>query len=311
MTHATRWRQEFVRSVADAYRTNPKIAAISLAGSVARGWADRHSDIELDVFWSEPPDDAERSAILQAAGSAIDINWNNPPGEGEYRDILLRTEGHASQIWPYEDLEWSEHFYVRGVNIGVSAFLANTMESWLTDVVDDLDVDDNKHILLSSVQNGQPCFGVDLLSQWKARINYSDELAAAVVKQQLEVNEAWWRADMLAEREAHIPLYDLFSQMQKKLLRLLLASNRIFLPDPRFKWAQVLIARMTVAPQDLQERLRMVFWMDYRAAVAEMQALYAETLALVERAVPGVETEFARAWLSFRRAVWDEPPPAS
>ena len=34
---------------------NPDVAAVLMAGSVARGLADDLSDIELDVYWSRSP----------------------------------------------------------------------------------------------------------------------------------------------------------------------------------------------------------------------------------------------------------------
>jgi hypothetical protein len=300
-----RWRRELGVQVAQAYAASPKIAAVALAGSVARGWADRYSDVELDVFWQEPPTDQERLAVLAQAGCRVDVQWADPPSHEAYRAILRRTNGHASQVWPYEDDEWSEHFYVNRVNIGVSAFLAVTVERWLDDVITGLDTDDDKHILIASLQQGQPLHGVERLQAWKNRIHYPDELAAAVLRELLEVDESWWQRDMLAGRDALIPLHDLLCRSQRWLLRLLLALNRIWLPDPRFKWAGRLVEQMPLAPPDLARRLRLVFQVPPPAAVAEMEALALETLSLVDRYVPAVDTGFAREWLGYRRAVWE------
>ena len=48
-------RGDIARRVADSYRANPHVAAVLVAGSVARGLADDLSDIELDVYWSRSP----------------------------------------------------------------------------------------------------------------------------------------------------------------------------------------------------------------------------------------------------------------
>jgi len=91
-------------------------------------------------------------------------------------------------------------------------------------------------------------------------------------------------------------------------LRILLALNRVFLPDPRFKWAERLIAQMPIAPADLDARLRWVYQAEPAAAVAELQRLIEEVLDLVDQALPDLDTASAREWLSYRRVIWDESP---
>jgi predicted nucleotidyltransferase len=46
--------------MAGIYQQNPKVEAVLLTGSVSRGLEDKHSDIELNIFWSEAPGDADR-----------------------------------------------------------------------------------------------------------------------------------------------------------------------------------------------------------------------------------------------------------
>ena len=68
MNDATMWRLALARQIGAAYGVSPNVAAVYIAGSVARGWADRYSDIELDVYWSTPPSDGERLEIIRRAG---------------------------------------------------------------------------------------------------------------------------------------------------------------------------------------------------------------------------------------------------
>jgi predicted nucleotidyltransferase len=44
------WRLEMARQIMPVYAANPKVAVVAVSGSVGRGWADRYSDIELDVY---------------------------------------------------------------------------------------------------------------------------------------------------------------------------------------------------------------------------------------------------------------------
>lgn len=79
MTDATQWRLDLARRTGAAYAADPAVAAVYVAGSVARGWADQYSDVELDVYWHEPPGDAQRVQAVERAGAAIDVDWAHPP----------------------------------------------------------------------------------------------------------------------------------------------------------------------------------------------------------------------------------------
>ena len=297
------WRAQMAAQIAQAYAVDSDVAAVYLAGSVARGWADRFSDIELDVFWHRPPRDIQRQAALERAGAVVHVDWSSPPDEATYRQLLVRHSGQLSQIWPYEELEWSEHFYVDGFNIGVSAFLVETMESWLADVVERNDTDDDKHMRVAALQHAVPLHGRELVDGWQARVTYPDSLARAVIDELLGVQDRWWDVDFLVARDAFIPRTDLLVRMERWLLRLLLAVNRIYLPDPRFKWADRLIDQMAIRPDGLAERLRKVFRAKPKDGVAIVQALAGETLDLIDLHLPGCDTGFTRAWLGYRRAV--------
>jgi hypothetical protein len=81
-----------------AYVANPKARVVMVAGSTERGTADRYSDVEIDVYWGEPPTDAEcQSARLKAA-------FRLPPQEGVRQlhtvcdDVLALVGSHMPSI---------------------------------------------------------------------------------------------------------------------------------------------------------------------------------------------------------------------
>ena len=115
------------------------------------------------------------------------------------------------------------------------------------------------------------------------------------------MQDRWWDVEFLVARDAFIPRTDLLVRMERWLLRLLLAVNRIYLPDPRFKWADRLVSQMAVKPDGLAERLREVLRAEPADSVAIVQALAGETLDLIDLHLPGCDTGFARAWLDYRR----------
>lgn len=308
MNDATQWRHALARKVAAGYAENPKVAAVALAGSVARGLADQHSDIELDVYWGEPPTDDDRVAPVRRAGGQIDIYWAAPPSDEEYKRIFDRTDGKISQLWPHEGDEWSEHYYVSGVSVGISGFLTTTVEQYLDDVLNRHDPDDERQMRLAAIHHAAPLHGEQLLQRWQERTaHFPHELSLALIKAQLDFDESWWSSEMWIARDAHLPLIQLLHHMQIKTLRILLALNRIYMPDPRFKWADYLIGRMTIRPENLAQRLKQVFALKPPEAVQAMDAIFYETLGLVRQHLPEVDVAFAERWHRHRRPV-NVPP---
>jgi predicted nucleotidyltransferase len=68
MNEASVWRLALAMRIALHYRANPNVRAVAIAGSVARGYADRFSDIDLLVCWAAPPAVKERRDIIKRAG---------------------------------------------------------------------------------------------------------------------------------------------------------------------------------------------------------------------------------------------------
>ena len=304
MNEATAQRHALAAQVAAHYADSPKVAAVALAGSVARGWADHHSDIELDVYWAEPPTDADRLGMIARAGGQIDIFWAEPPSPDDHQRIFDRTGVKISQLWPWEPDEWSEHYYVRDISIGISGFVVPTIERYMQDVLVQHTTEDEPQIRLAALQAAVPLAGATLLRRWQTRIaEYPRGLAVALVREQLRIDEVWWNVDMWVERNAHLPLIDALYGMQLKILRVLLALNRIYLIDPRFKWADRLIDQMTVHPENVGHRLHEVFRLEPARAVAATSELFLETLGLVEERMPEIDVAFVRRCYQHRRPV--------
>lgn len=309
MNDATVWRREFIQNVAAPYINHPKTSAVAIGGSVARGWADRHSDVELLVFWREPPSDDERRAVVDAAGGIINIDWAEPPSDDTYRAFFTQTDGRLGQIWPYEDDEWSEHFYVQGVNIGVSGFLEATVNAYFDDLLHHHETDDDKQILMSAIRHSVPLSGEAAISAWKRyAAEFPAGLARAIIQDNLYVSDAWFDIDKAVERGEWLIYHDIFCRMQRTLLRLLLGLNRMYLPDPRIKWTEHIAAEMTIAPRDLAKRLRAVFDDEPQAGIETLQTLWEESMMLVDEQFPDLDTAYARRRLRHRRATRETTP---
>jgi hypothetical protein len=115
MNEASRWRFTLAERVGRAYAADPKARVVMVAGSTGRGTADRYSDIEIDVYWSESPTDDERHAAVERSGGTL-----------------------LSELLPAENDEWSEEISLGGFYMHTSTFLVETMERYLREVLGDL-----------------------------------------------------------------------------------------------------------------------------------------------------------------------------
>src|SRR5260370_38885346 len=78
MQEESRWRYGLAQQIASHAHANPKVAAVLVEGSVARGDADRFSDLDLAVFWAEPPTVQERRDIVIRSARRDRRPWPSP-----------------------------------------------------------------------------------------------------------------------------------------------------------------------------------------------------------------------------------------
>lgn len=285
MSEASRWRFALGRHIGLAYAANPKARVVMIAGSTGRGTADRYSDLEIDVYWSEPPTDEERRAAAEGAG------------------------GHVLSLYPYEEDEWAEEIEIGGFHLHTSTFLAETMERYLRQVVDEHSTEMLPQMRLFSLLHARPLTGEDLVVRWRARAAaYPDALVHAMLRANLPFEGLGYAEDMLVARDDLLALYDLICGVERRVLGVLLGLNRIYLPDPAFKRMDELIAEMRLTPADLSARLKAAFRLPPESGVATVHGVCEDTLTLVETHVPDFAVNEHRAMLRRRRGVWERPP---
>jgi hypothetical protein len=256
---------------------------------VARGWADRYSDVELGVFWDGVPTDAERRGLVARAGGDL---WH---------------------LFPPDDAgRWGEDYYVARVKIDAGSATVGATERWLGDVVDRHDTALPKQHLAAAIQRAVPLHGAPLLEDWRRRLaRYPQELQRAMVRRYLRFNPIWG-PEMLAARGEVLVLHEYLAGSGRKLLAVLAGLNGVY--HPGNKWVDRLIAEFAVAPADLADRLRRMFLAKARAGVEAYRELTEEVFGLVERHLPDVDTAEAKAFFRHRRPLVEDPlldaPPA-
>ena len=105
------WRLALARRIASAYAADSNARVVMIAGSTGRGTADPWSDIEVDVYYQEPPTEAARRAAAEASGGAL------------------------VELGEDED-EWEERLDLGGFHAHSSTFLVSTMERYLDEVLE-------------------------------------------------------------------------------------------------------------------------------------------------------------------------------
>ena len=268
------------QSLALVYAGYSDVKAIIVGGSVARGYADEYSDLEIGVFWSLPPSDQDRKAAVENMGgdlwsfSSYDREQVKPVGEHVgLGDVVIDSQHYSGTA--FIDLK---HFTVDGVDM------------WLSDVVDHLDTSLEKQRLLSAIQNHVPLYGHDLLQYWENKADtYPKELAIKIVQENLWFGP-WYRPNAYSERDDVLVLYQHFILMQQCILKVLAALNRFYLPSAEYKWTDQFVDEMKVKPQNISLRMKEVFRVSPAEGSRKLLDLIQETILLVEKFLPEVDS---------------------
>ncbi|MBM7839796.1 putative nucleotidyltransferase [Alkalihalobacillus xiaoxiensis] len=131
--------------IAQVYEANKKVEAVLLGGSVSRTWHDDFSDIELFIFWKQPPTDVDRMGSIETVnGEVIDFH-------------------------PFEEEEWSESYITEGIKLEISNFLTATVKQLIHDVVSEYDTDLNKQCIVATISEGVVLTGEESMTALKAK----------------------------------------------------------------------------------------------------------------------------------------------
>jgi len=286
------------RRVAAAYVEKTRVAAIIVGGSTSRGHADRFSDLEIGGFWHEPPTDEERlaaaTAVAESTGGEVHrIYAYDPAGEVWEDNIFL---GRAAADRPGT-----------GLLVEIPHYTIAFMERVLGEVLEDYDTSDGKQNMLSVLSRAIPLHGEALVEAWRARAaEYPRELAVAMVRRHAQIDH-FWRTEMFPERGNNLMmLYDMFVQVARRLLYVLLALNRRYYSG--FKWVELIVGEMRIAPQQFAARLGWVFESEPAAGAAQLAQLVEETYTLIEREMPEIDVERLRRIFRYGREPWEDPP---
>jgi hypothetical protein len=250
------------------------IQAIVVAGSVARGYADEYSDVEIPIFWERLPEDATRHAIVNTLHAEFLYEYDGPAREDQ-----LLIDGLQVDLWHITRQHQKEviESVLRGQTLDLGGLNA-----------------------LDTLRSCIPLYGHELVESWKRRAQeYPDELAKQIVQEHLA---SFGTADLFiqAQRDNPTAFYAQLSFLQQEVFLVLLALNRRYFPT--FKWLYQVLESMPVKPEAISQRFRRAYEIPYADALADTKRILEETLPLVERQFPQMDITPVYRRLAYVRA---------
>jgi hypothetical protein len=268
-------RLEVATTISRIHAAEPGIAAMFVGGSVAHGWADEWSDLELVMIWEHLPTPDHLARLAERAGAE--------------RRQVYPEDGAIDEEWTFD-----------GLKIDLLHRTQTSIEHHINSVVHGLSVDWSLQAEIAAIRDGIVLHGTSLLDAWRTATTYPDALVEAMVSHHLAFGPHSW-LEMLAERDDSLVLYSLCVEVERRLFGILLGLNRTYPPAPDTKWLMRVAETFMVAPRQLAPRSRAVFHLAPRDGVAVLRDLIEDTITLVETHLPTIETDAVRHRLARKR----------
>ena len=274
-----RWRTERARELAKRLIAYENIEAIVVGGSVARGYADEYSDLEIIIFWSTLPNDTTRMRIVDDLQGRFLFGYDGPSREDQ-----LIIQGLQVDLW----------------HISVSH-----QESTIDRVLNHCQSDLGSLNAMDTVRNCIPLFGEELVKSWKIQAaQYPPQLIDKIVREHIES----FRVDYLMqfeERNDPTGFYSQLSFLQQEAFLVLLALNQMYFPT--FKWLYVSLENMQLKPVNIAGRFQKAYEVPHASAISGTRQMLEEIVQLVEDQLPDYDSKPVRQRLGYRRSSNVEP----
>jgi len=278
---STSWRIDLAHQIAGHLRHFDNVAGIAVAGSVARGFSDDYSDLEIATFWNVNPTDERRSEIV----SALKGSRFASSGSGQSCEDSLLIKGFQVDIW-HNEVQFEEKV--------------------LTNVLTNLSTNLGENNFLETVQNLIPLYDNGIIADWKVRSrDYPFELGKKFVKENISFFKDPYFEMHIARKSLPL-LFSHISGLQKRVFLTLLGLNNVYFPG--FKWMLKVCDQLAVKPPHLSERLSLAFQSAPFEACQDILKLMAEVLDLVGSKFPDVDCDSSRKQLKTHRRKWDTGP---
>lgn len=263
------------KQVTDDYKQDERVVAALLVGSVSQGRGDKCSDIDIMMYYDTLPTAEEFEALQEAAKASGGGVYGFDPKEG---------------LGMYK--------FIEGTKVDIGHHPVSLMEEMIEKFITDPQLDDTtSHIVMSGIQGGLPMHGEALMRQWQEKISQVPaSFSRALVEKYMYFAPLAILTEMGVDRHDYAFVYETILECEKRILNLLCGLNGM-IPPGKIKSIDHTLAKMTITPPHLIERLHKVWLADPAAAVQELYQIELELLDLVDQHYPDLGTENARTRL--------------
>lgn len=283
MNEATAYLHDLGTRVLRSYATLPGVAATAILGSTSEGQADQYSDLDLAVYYDAMPGEVDIRAVRATLGGTE----------------LLWTLG------AYADGDFIESFRVHGVECQVVHTTVMRWEETIAHVLAGHEPGAPVHKAMSGALAALPVTGAHRLAAWQDAIRtYPHALRLAVVRHHLTFFRIWALMDRLESRDAGLWFRQTLVESSFNLLGVAAGLSRRYFTPFQFKRTRTFVAALDIAPSGLADRLDRLWTVSPHEAAEQLRQLVEETVGLVERHLPEVDTTSVRKALASRDESW-------
>ena len=284
MTPQSDYLVTLARNVVQPYTHLSTIRAAMVTGSAAKGLSDNYSDLDLTCYYADELPSEDALAVIRQQHGAAERKW------------LLGDRADGS---------FAEAYDLYGIEVQIGHTTIAAWEASIDKVLVELDCESPLQKAMEGTLACQALYGEAYIAQWKARLRaYPPLLAEAMVKKYLAFFPLWGLEPHFRTRDATLWFYQSLVEAAQNLVGVLAGLNKLYFTTFQFKRMNRFLNQMTIAPVDLAPRLERLFLADRTVAVAELEALVAETITLVETYMPAIDTTKAKRRLGWRQPMW-------
>ncbi len=282
---ASRHLRELAGRIAAIYAAHTPARAAILVGSASTGKSDEYSDVDMGLLYDEiPPEeqlDAARARVVRELGA---VPLSRPNGD------------------------W---YRVGGVYCQVGLITLDALDRHLDRALGP-DFQEGDQKALSGWLHAIALHGEDIVEARRRRVaTYPEELARATVRRYLRFQPLWLVPGYHAARDAALWFHHAAAENCLHVLGVFAGLNRRYYSTFQFKRMRGFIDTLQLKPPGLADRIERLLGdvtTEPPSAARELEALVAETVALVEEHMPEVDVSDAKRYLGERQHPWQLPP---
>ncbi len=262
LNYHCKWRIELAKQICEKVKAIEGVKAIVIGGSVARGYADEYSDLELPIFWDKLPDENARKLIVK--------------------------ELNAEYFYPYNYEANEDNVIANGFRIDLWHLTVDDEENAIKNVIIDLKTDFGYSNAMDTIRACIPLFGEETVYSWKKRAEeYPKEIAIKNIKESLQSIDST-QAELYIKRENSTLIYEQIANLQKNIFLILLALNKEYFPT--FKWMYKSLETFRIKPENIEQRFRDIFTYSPIEAYENTLVIILETLNIINKVYPEINT---------------------